>query len=144
MVIILSTVSGTGALAQTTRLSASVTPGTGIVWSTTTGSVLAPLDSPAFTSTPTAPTATAGTNTTQLATTAFVQTAVSNIVKTATGTIGTSATSATVNFTGTLISAFAKIGTEEVVVDKTINAASVVFSTTAAPSSAITCVVVYY
>lgn len=32
----------------------------------------APLDSPAFTGTPTAPTATAGTNTTQLATTAFV------------------------------------------------------------------------
>ena len=35
--------------------------------------------SPAFTGTPTAPTATAGTNTTQLATTAFVTTAVSNI-----------------------------------------------------------------
>lgn len=33
----------------------------------------APLDSPAFTGTPTAPTAAAGTNTTQLATTAFVQ-----------------------------------------------------------------------
>jgi hypothetical protein len=33
------------------------------------------LDSPALTGTPTAPTATAGTNTTQLATTAFVQTA---------------------------------------------------------------------
>jgi len=33
----------------------------------------APLDSPAFTGTPTAPTASAGTNTTQLATTAFVQ-----------------------------------------------------------------------
>lgn len=33
----------------------------------------APLASPAFTGTPTAPTATAGTNTTQLATTAFVQ-----------------------------------------------------------------------
>lgn len=140
----LSTMTSTGALAQTTRLSASVTPGTGIVWSTTAGSVLAPLDSPAFTSTPTAPTATAGTNTTQIATTAFVQTAVSNIVKTVTGTISTSATSATVSFTGTLINAFAKMGTEEVVVDKTINSASVVFSTTAAPSSAITCVVVYY
>lgn len=34
----------------------------------------APLASPAFTGTPTAPTATAGTNTTQLATTAYVQT----------------------------------------------------------------------
>jgi hypothetical protein len=37
------------------------------------------LASPAFTGTPTAPTATAGTNTTQLATTAFVQAAVSGI-----------------------------------------------------------------
>jgi hypothetical protein len=40
----------------------------------------APLDSPALTGTPTAPTATAGTNTTQVATTAFVGTAVSNLV----------------------------------------------------------------
>jgi len=37
---------------------------------------LAPLASPAFTGTPTAPTATSGTNTTQIATTAFVQDAV--------------------------------------------------------------------
>lgn len=36
----------------------------------------APLDSPAFTGTPTAPTASAGTSTTQVATTAFVQAAV--------------------------------------------------------------------
>lgn len=39
---------------------------------------LAPKASPAFTGTPTAPTATAGTNTTQIATTAFVQAAVSS------------------------------------------------------------------
>jgi hypothetical protein len=38
----------------------------------------APLVSPAFTGTPTAPTATAGTNTTQIATTAFVETAVTD------------------------------------------------------------------
>jgi hypothetical protein len=38
----------------------------------------APLASPALTGTPTAPTATAGTNTTQVATTAFVKTAVDN------------------------------------------------------------------
>lgn len=37
----------------------------------------APLASPALTGTPTAPTATSGTNTTQIATTAFVQTAIS-------------------------------------------------------------------
>jgi len=40
----------------------------------------APLASPALTGTPTAPTAAAGTNTTQVATTAFVGTAVSNLV----------------------------------------------------------------
>ncbi|WP_176956741.1 hypothetical protein [Paraburkholderia caribensis] len=40
----------------------------------------APLASPTFTGTPAAPTATAGTNTTQLATTAFVTTAVANQV----------------------------------------------------------------
>lgn len=40
----------------------------------------APLASPALTGTPTAPTASAGTNTTQIATTAFVNTAVNNAV----------------------------------------------------------------
>lgn len=40
----------------------------------------APIVSPGFTGTPTAPTATAGTNTTQLATTAFVLTAIANLV----------------------------------------------------------------
>ena len=40
----------------------------------------APLASPEFTGTPKAPTATAGTNSTQIATTAFVQTAVGNAV----------------------------------------------------------------
>jgi len=39
---------------------------------------LAPIDSPTFTGTPTAPTASSGTNTTQIATTAFVTTAVSS------------------------------------------------------------------
>ena len=40
----------------------------------------APLESPALTGTPTAPTASAGTDSTQVATTAFVQTAVANLV----------------------------------------------------------------
>ncbi len=40
----------------------------------------APLNSPAFTGTPTAPTAGVGTNTTQLSTTAFVKTAVDNAI----------------------------------------------------------------
>lgn len=45
----------------------------------------APLASPALTGTPTAPTAASGTNTTQLATTAFVQTAVSGAITDAIG-----------------------------------------------------------
>jgi hypothetical protein len=43
-------------------------------------SCFAPLDSPAFTGIPTAPTAAAGTNTTQIATTAFVTTAINNAI----------------------------------------------------------------
>lgn len=58
---------------------------TGITQSQVSGLVaalalLAPLASPALTGTPTAPTATGGTNTTQVATTAFVQTAVGGVV----------------------------------------------------------------
>lgn len=45
-----------------------------------TDTTRAPLASPEFTGTPAAPTATAGTNTTQLATTAFVQSALANFV----------------------------------------------------------------
>jgi hypothetical protein len=52
-------------------------------------SLKAPLESPALTGTPTAPTATAGTNTTQVATTAFVSTAVSNIIDSAPGALDT-------------------------------------------------------
>lgn len=47
------------------------------------------LASPTFTGTPAAPTAAAGTNTTQIATTAFVGTAVSNLVDSAPGTLNT-------------------------------------------------------
>lgn len=104
----------------------------------------ATLASPAFTGTPTAPTATAGTDTTQIATTAFVKTAVDGVkVQTATGTIGTSATSATVSFTGTFLSAYATMGGEEVLLDVAIGSSSVTFTVAAAPSAAITCVVVY-
>ena len=49
----------------------------------------APLAGPTFTGTPSAPTATAGTNTTQLATTAFVKTAVDNLVDNAPGALDT-------------------------------------------------------
>lgn len=46
---------------------------TGLITAAAVSSTYAPLASPALTGTPTAPTAAAGTNTTQLATTAFVQ-----------------------------------------------------------------------
>ena len=52
-------------------------------------SAKAPLVSPALTGTPTAPTATSGTNTTQIATTAFVQAAVSDLVASAPSTLNT-------------------------------------------------------
>ena len=57
--------------------------------SSTASSTYAPLASPALTGTPTAPTATAGTNTTQVATTAFVKTAVDNVVAAAPGALDT-------------------------------------------------------
>lgn len=78
-------------------------------------STFAPLASPAFTGTPTVPTATAGTNTTQAASTAFVASAVSPKANTAsptftgtpaapTATAGTSTTQvATTAFVGTAV-----------------------------------------
>ena len=49
----------------------------------------APLASPALTGTPTTPTAAAGTNTTQIASTAYVRTAVANLVNSAPSTLDT-------------------------------------------------------
>ena len=58
-------------------------------WSNIDLSLKAPLASPTLTGTPLAPTATAGTNTTQIATTAFVKTAVDNVVAAAPGALDT-------------------------------------------------------
>jgi hypothetical protein len=55
----------------------------------TASSTYAPIASPTFTGVPAAPTATAGTNTTQLATTGFVTTAVANLVASAPSTLDT-------------------------------------------------------
>jgi hypothetical protein len=55
----------------------------------TAASTYAPIASPTFTGVPAAPTATAGTSTTQVATTAFVGTAVSNLVASAPSTLDT-------------------------------------------------------
>ena len=53
------------------------------------GASYAQLASPTFTGTPAAPTAAAGTNTTQIATTAFVSTAVANVIDSAPGALDT-------------------------------------------------------
>ena len=75
---------------------------------TTASSTYAPLASPALTGTPTAPTATAGNNTTQVATTQFVGTAISNLVAGAPTTLDTldeiaAAIADTGNFSDTVV-----------------------------------------
>ncbi len=64
-------------------------------------------------------------------------------VSTATGTISTSATSATVSYSGTFVGAYATQGGEIVNLDIAPGSGSVVFTAAAAPASAVTCVVVY-
>ena len=65
-------------------------------------------------------------------------------VKFATGTITTSLSTVTVNFTGTVINTFVKnSGGEIVLTDVDINANNVVFTCSANPPSALTCTVVY-
>ena len=66
------------------KMDGTAAAGTGTTWARAdhvhpTDTSRAPLASPALTGTPTAPTADAGTNTTQIATTAFVKTAVDNV-----------------------------------------------------------------
>lgn len=74
--------------------------------------VVAPKASPAFTGTPTAPTATSGTNSTQLATTAFVTSAIASLTASAPGVLDTLAEIATAlgndaNFATTITTALA-------------------------------------
>lgn len=86
---------------------------------------LAPLASPTFTGTPAAPTATAGTNTTQVATTAFVTTAVS-----------TKANLASPTFTGTPAAPTATTATNSTQIATTAYVKSnlVNYATTASPT----------
>ena len=63
--------------------------GTSVYATTIALDLKAPIAGPTFTGTPAAPTAAAGTNTTQLATTAFVKTAVDNLVDSAPGALDT-------------------------------------------------------
>jgi hypothetical protein len=74
----------------------------------TAASTYAPLANPALTGTPTAPTATAGTNTTQIATTAYVGTAINNLIGGAPSTLDTldeiaAAIADTGNFSDTVV-----------------------------------------
>lgn len=73
----------------------------------------------------------------------YVDDAVAGGVHSATGTIGTSATSASVSYSGTLVNAYALQGGEIIQCDVAVASTSVTFSVAAAPSSAITCVVIY-
>ena len=72
-----------------------------------------------------------------------VKTYADGVVKTATGTIATSATTVTVSFTGTYLSSYATMSGDEIVLDKTVSASSVKFTVAAAPSAAVSCVVIY-
>ena len=75
--------------------------------------------------------------------TVYVEISQGSVVSTATGTIGTSATSATVNYSGTLINAYATMSGAVVMLDIAVAASSVTFTTAAAPASAVTCTVIY-
>lgn len=85
----------------------------------------------------------APTNNADAATKSYVDTGLSGLVKTATGTIATNATSASVSYSGTLINAYATMSGSIVQVDKAVTSSAVTFSTAASPSSAVTCTVVY-
>jgi hypothetical protein len=105
---------------------------------TNINTIYATLASPTLTGTPLAPTATSGTNTTQIATTAFVATAVSNLVNSAPATLDTlselaaaldnSANFAT-NVTTTLGDLQTQINTNASSVQNTINEDLVVVGT---------------
>ena len=65
-------------------------------------------------------------------------------IKVATGTIATSAKTATVAYSGTVLNTFVKdTNGVEVITDVTIGAASVTFTTAVNPTTALTCAVIY-
>lgn len=65
-------------------------------------------------------------------------------VKTASGTISSSATTATVSYSGTYVSSYVKDGSDNVVMTAVqVGAGSVTFTCGQAPGAALTCVVVY-
>ena len=72
-----------------------------------------------------------------------VYTALANVVKFATGNISAGNLTQTINFTGTFVYAFALSGGKEIIVDKTVNNNSVVFTLSESISSAVNCFVIY-
>jgi hypothetical protein len=88
----------------------------------------APLASPALTGTPTAPTATAGTNTTQIATTAMVHSAITNDLH-VTGTAPMYACRAWANFDGTNTLAIRASGNVSSITDNGVGNYTVNFTT---------------
>lgn len=84
-----------------------------------------------------------GSSTTTAMTQAAVTNAIAGLIKTATGTINTSATSATVAYSGTCIGTRTTMSNAVVMTDVTINSANVVFTCATAPSAAVTCTVFY-
>ena len=69
--------------------------------------------------------------------------AITGRISMATGTIGTSATSTAVAFSGVVVSAYATMGNAIVDLDISIGVNTVTFTTAAAPSAAVTCYVAY-
>ena len=69
--------------------------------------------------------------------------ALNGLVKKATGTISTSSTSAVVSYSGTLVNAYATMNGDIVYLDIAVANDAITFSTSTAPVSAITCVVIY-
>lgn len=95
---------------------------------TSLDAVYAVLNSPAFTGIPTAPTATAGTNTTQIATTAGVRAEIPNMLN-ATGSAPMYACRAWINFNGTGIVAIRASGNVSSITDNGVGNYTVNFTT---------------
>lgn len=82
-------------------------------------------------------------NSTNPVTSGGVYSAVNGLIQTATGTISTEGTSAVVNYSGTLIEAYASVGGARVMTEISDSGNAVTFTTATAPASAVTCTVVY-
>lgn len=82
-------------------------------------------------------------NSTNPVTSGGLYTAINAVVATATGTIATTGTSVVVNYTGTLIEAYASVSGARVITEVSDSGSAVTFTVAQQPSSAITCTVVY-